>query len=487
MPWQATPSPAPRLLLLNAPLADELGLDPAALRGGRRHVRRQRAARGREPIAQAYAGHQFGGFSPRSATAARSCWARSSTAPAAGATSQLKGSGRTRFSRGGDGKAAVGPMLREYVISEAMAALGIPTTRASRSSPPASRSLRETVAAGRGPDPRGRQPHPRRDVRVLRRARRTASRAAAGRLRDRPPLPGAADAPDSYLEFFERVVERQAALIAQWMLVGFIHGVMNTDNMAISGETIDYGPCAFMNAYDPATVFSSIDHGGRYAYGNQPASRSGTWPASPRRCCRCSTPTTEAAVAAATAVLDAFPARYGAALAPSGSAPSSACARPTPERRRALADWLALLHASGSTSRSPGAPLRRRARRRRRGARRCSREPDAWSTRWRERWRRATSSVAEAVAAAMRRVNPVSSRATTGSRKRSPPRPPATSARSSACSRRCAARSTSAPALERYAEPAPPRSRPATGRSAAPDDARAAQASNTTRAITDPR
>ena len=203
----------------------------------------------------------------------------------------LKGSGRTPFARGGDGKAAVGPMLREYVIGEAMHGLGIPTTRALAVVATGERVIRERGAAGRG-----------------------AARVAASHLRvgtfqyaaasgDRDLLraladyaiarhyPEAAGATNRYLELYRRVVEAQARLVARWMLAGFVHGVMNTDNTTISGETIDYGPCAFMDAFDPATVFSSIDERGRYAYGNQPRSCSGTWPGWRRPCCRCSTTT----------------------------------------------------------------------------------------------------------------------------------------------------------------------------------------------------
>src|SRR6266568_3232481 len=182
----------------------------------------------------------------------------------------LKGSGRTPFARGGDGKAAVGPMLREYLIGEAMHGLRIPTTRALAVVATGDRVVRETALPGA----------------VLTRVAASHLRvgtfqyAAASGGRDRlraladyaigRHYPEAAGAPDRYLELFRRVSGAQAALVARWMLAGFVHGVMNTDNTTISGETIDYGPCAFMDAYDPATVFSSIDHGGRYAYGHQP-------------------------------------------------------------------------------------------------------------------------------------------------------------------------------------------------------------------------
>ncbi len=185
---------------------------------------------------------------------------------------QLKGAGQTRFSRRGDGRAALGPMLREYIISEAMHALGIPTTRSLAVVTTGEPVYRETVLDGRGADARRREPHPRRHHGVGGRASRpcSARRALADYTRA-PALPRTGRTrPSPHFALFEAIVERQARLIARWQHVGFIHGVMNTDNMALSGETIDYGPCAFMDAYDPATVFSSIDHGGRYAYGNQP-------------------------------------------------------------------------------------------------------------------------------------------------------------------------------------------------------------------------
>jgi len=184
---------------------------------------------------------------------------------------QLKGAGRTQFSRGGDGRAALGPMLREYVISEAMSALGVPTTRSLAvvtTGEPVQRAsqlpgaILTRVATSHIRVGTFQYLAARQDVASL--------RLLADYAIDRH-YPQLADVPGMYLGFVRAVMDRQAALIAQWQLVGFIHGVMNTDNMAISGETIDYGPCAFMNAYDPDTVFSSIDHAGRYAYGNQPA------------------------------------------------------------------------------------------------------------------------------------------------------------------------------------------------------------------------
>ncbi|CAN5580230.1 YdiU family protein [soil metagenome] len=272
--WSAArpaPYPSPRVSILNHKLADELGLnlttlsteEAAALFAG------QTIPDGSQPIAQAYAGHQYGGFSMLGD--GRAILLGEHRTPSGKLVDiQFKGSGPTRYSRRGDGLAALGPMLREYIISEAMAALGIPTTR----------SL-AVVATGET------------IFRTLPQRGAILTRVAASHLRvgtfefvarqdaaNVPVLadyaiqrhyPELSDSPHKYREFFRAVLDRQASLIARWQLVGFIHGVMNTDNMAISGETIDYGPCAFMNAYDPATVFSSIDRDGRYAYGNQPA------------------------------------------------------------------------------------------------------------------------------------------------------------------------------------------------------------------------
>lgn len=271
-PAKPAPVAAPRVVILNHRLADELGLNleglapdaAASLFAG------QDLPVGSLPIAQAYAGHQYGNFTMLGD--GRAILLGEHRTPSGQLVDiQFKGSGQTRFSRRGDGRAALGPMLREYIISEAMFALGIPTTRSLAVVTTGEPLMRET----------------RRQGAVLTRVAAShirvgtfeyvASRGDEANLRvladytisrHYPNLP---DSTNRYLEFFRAVMDRQAALVAQWQLVGFVHGVMNTDNMAISGETIDYGPCAFMNAYDPATVFSSIDHSGRYAYGNQPA------------------------------------------------------------------------------------------------------------------------------------------------------------------------------------------------------------------------
>jgi uncharacterized protein YdiU (UPF0061 family) len=267
---------APRIAILNQRLAAELGLDlhevPDELAAN--WFAGQQLPPGAVPIAQAYAGHQYGGFTMLGDGRAI-LLGEQRTARGVRYDIQLKGAGQTRFSRAGDGRAALGPMLREYLISEAMVALGIPST--------------QSLAVVTTGEPVYRE----RTLRGAILTRVAASHIRVGTFqylaarRDEPNLrlladytigrhdPDLTHEPDRYERFLRAVVNRQAALIAQWQLVGFVHGVMNTDNMAVSGETIDYGPCAFLDTYHPDTVFSSIDHGGRYAYGNQP--RIGQW------------------------------------------------------------------------------------------------------------------------------------------------------------------------------------------------------------------
>ena len=272
VPWQAETAPDPRLLVLNEPLAAELGLDAAWLRGddGVRLLVGDLVPGGATPVAQAYAGHQFGGFNPRLGDGRALLLGELVGADGRPRDLHLKGSGRTPFARGGDGLAVVGPMLREYVVSEAMHALRIPTTRSLAVVATGRPVRRETVQPG-AVLARVASSHLR--VGSFQYARATGDDALLRRLADHAIArhhPDAAHAERPYRALFEAVVGAQASLVAQWMLVGFVHGVMNTDNMTISGETIDYGPCAFMEAFDPATVFSSIDEGARYAYGNQP-------------------------------------------------------------------------------------------------------------------------------------------------------------------------------------------------------------------------
>jgi uncharacterized protein YdiU (UPF0061 family) len=272
LPWQAEEAPDPRLLVLNEPLAGELGLDPAWLRSadGLQLLVGAAVPDGAAPVAQAYAGHQFGGFVPRLGDGRALLLGELTGADGRLRDLHLKGSGRTPFARGGDGLAAIGPMLREYVVSEGMHALGVPTTRSLAVVATGRPVRRETVLPG-AVLARVASSHLR--VGSFQYARATGDVELLRKLADHAIArhhPAAAGAAAPYRALFEAVVAAQASLVARWMLVGFVHGVMNTDNMTISGETIDYGPCAFMDAYDPATVYSSIDAGGRYAYGNQP-------------------------------------------------------------------------------------------------------------------------------------------------------------------------------------------------------------------------
>jgi serine/tyrosine/threonine adenylyltransferase len=277
VPWQADEVPDPQLLVLNDALATELGLDPDALRSpeGVRLLVGNAVPDGAKPVAQAYAGHQFGGFVPRLGDGRALLLGELTDVEGRLRDLHLKGSGRTPFSRGGDGLAAVGPMLREYVVSEAVHALGIPTTRSLAVVATGRAIRRETLLPG-AVLARVASSHLR--VGSFQYARATGDVDLLRRLADHAIARhgigsgdgGEADAGNPYLALFETVVAAQASLVAQWMLVGFVHGVMNTDNTTISGETIDYGPCAFLDAFDPATVFSSIDTGGRYAYGHQP-------------------------------------------------------------------------------------------------------------------------------------------------------------------------------------------------------------------------
>jgi len=270
---RSTPVPvrSPAIVALNAPLARMLGLDGEALAGsdGAAACSGNALPPGADPIAQAYAGHQYGHFT--NLGDGRAILLGEQLAPDGGRFDlQLKGSGRTRYSRGGDGRAALGPMLREYLVSEAMHALGIPTTRSLAVATTGEAVFRESALPGAVL------------VRVAASHIRVGTFQYAAAVADPSLLPallahsigrhdpGLAGADGQALGFLDAVVERQASLVARWMHVGFVHGVMNTDNVAVSGETIDYGPCAFLDAYDPATVFSSIDRQGRYAYGNQP-------------------------------------------------------------------------------------------------------------------------------------------------------------------------------------------------------------------------
>ena len=267
-----TPVAAPRLIRLNTALAETLSLDPAELASaeGVEILAGNRVAEGSEPIALAYAGHQFGNFVPQLGDGRAILLGELIGRDGKRRDVQLKGSGPTPFSRRGDGRAALGPVLREYLVSEAMAALGVPTTRALAAVLSGEPVWRETPLPG-AVLTRIAASHIR--VGTFQYFAARGDQAAVRQLADHAiarHYPAAAQAENPYRALLESVVARQAELVARWLLVGFIHGVMNTDNCSISGETIDYGPCAFLDAYDPGKVFSSIDQTGRYAYGNQP-------------------------------------------------------------------------------------------------------------------------------------------------------------------------------------------------------------------------
>lgn len=269
---EPVPVDEPGFIRLNQHLADELGLalptdekELAAIFSGNTLLP------GSEPIAQAYAGHQFGHFVPQLGDGRAVLLGEVVTDSGKRFDIQLKGSGKTKFSRGGDGRSPLGPVIREYVVSEAMYALGVPTSRTLAMVETGEKVFRETRLAG-GISTRVTSSH----VRVG-----TFEYFAARKMWDEVKLladyvidrhyPEAHEADNPYVALFESVVRAQANLVAHWMRLGFIHGVMNTDNTLLCGETIDYGPCAFMDHYDPAKVFSSIDHQGRYAFNNQPA------------------------------------------------------------------------------------------------------------------------------------------------------------------------------------------------------------------------
>ncbi len=266
------PVPSPKLVLLNETVVASLGLNSQALKReeGIAVLAGNKAPSGSNPIAQAYAGHQFGHFNMLGDGRAL-LYGEQITPSNERMDIALKGSGRTPYSRGGDGRAALGPMLREYIISEAMFGLGIPTSRSLAVVSTGETIIRETDLPG-AILTRIASSHLR--VGTFQYAAQWGTDEELQTLADytlERHFPNYLGNTNPYLYLLQEVIKKQASLIAKWQLVGFIHGVMNTDNMTISGETIDYGPCAFMDAYDPATVFSSIDRQGRYAYGNQPS------------------------------------------------------------------------------------------------------------------------------------------------------------------------------------------------------------------------
>ena len=417
-PWQPATVPVPSLLFFNRALALELGLDPDRLDGpdGAAIFAGNQVPQGAEPLAQVYAGHQFGGFSAQLGDGRALLLGEVIDRLGQRRDLMLKGSGRTPFSRRGDGKAALGPMLREVLIGEAMQALGVPTTRALAVTATGESVHRERPLPG-AVLTRVAASHLRVGTFEFFSARRDTERvrqlAEYAIARHDPDLAGT---DDRYLGLLRRVAQRQAALVAQWMNVGFIHGVLNTDNVAVSGETIDYGPCAFLETYDPDAVFSSIDHGGRYAYRNQPPVT--RWNLA--RLAETLLPLiagqdTEAAVSSAvgqaTEVTDAFPAWYAAGLLTGQRAKLGLQGGDDMSDRTLAEDWLTLLQnyrvdftlgwrRLADAADGDEGPLR--------SLFTDPQAPEAWLARWRSRAGREGHSAADwsERAGRMRRVNP---------------------------------------------------------------------------------
>ncbi len=405
-----TPVAAPSLIKFNHALAAELNFQPAELAT---HAlvdvfSGNVLPPGTAPIAMAYAGHQFGHFVPQLGDGRAILLGEMRDQGGVSRDIQLKGSGRTPFSRSGDGRAALGPVLREYAVSEAMHALGIPTTR-SLAAVASGESVRREVALPGAILTRVAASH----VRVgsfeyfSARGDLGAVKALADYVIDRH-YPSAAHDTAPYISLLAQVVARQASLIAQWMNVGFIHGVMNTDNMAVSGETIDFGPCAFMDAFDPAAVFSSIDERGRYAYANQP--HAAVWNLA--RFAETLLPLIDAeparAVDAATEVVSGFAARFAEAWL-NGMRCKLGLSTQEPDDRVLAEDLLAAMHRGQAdftlTFRALcDAPEDESAAR----IRACLADGadfDRWEPRWRARLAREPQS-ASPRGASMRRANP---------------------------------------------------------------------------------
>lgn len=398
----------PRLLAVNELLAAELGLDAKALASetGVAVLAGNTVAEGSDPIALAYAGHQFGSFVPQLGDGRAVLLGEVVGKDGKRRDLQLKGSGPTPFSRRGDGRAALGPVLREYVVSEAMSALGIPTTRALAAVATGEPVLRETVLPG-AVLTRVASSHLRVGTFQYFAAREDADALVAlTRHALERHYPDALDEPNQALALLDRVVTAQASLVAKWIGVGFVHGVMNTDNTSISGETIDYGPCAFLDEYDPMKTFSSIDQGRRYAFMNQP--RIAQWNVT--RLAECLLPqideSEERASEIAIARLNDFNERFETALADVLRKKMGLFTEVPGDLELALdllrrlagpqVDFTVFFRALSNTDRSPDA------------AASLFDDPGAfheWAERWRARLREENSSP-EARAEAMRRVNP---------------------------------------------------------------------------------
>ena len=310
-----TAMPRPQLIRFNKALAHELGLNADQLDSliGTEIFSGSRIPDGAMPLSMAYAGHQFGGYAPRLGDGRAILLGEVIDTNGVRRDIQLKGTGRTPFSRGGDGRAVLGPVLREYILSESMHALGIPTSRALAATLTGETVMRDRPLPG-AMFTRVARSHVRIGTFQYFAAHndQRSIRALADYVLQRH-YPEAAESEHPYDALFAAVLERQAALVAKWMHVGFIHGVMNTDNMQIAGETIDYGPCAFMDSYDPNTVYSSIDRLGRYAYENQP--RAAYWNLAwlVRALLPCMDEDAAVAAQRAQAISDGFPAKYEAA------------------------------------------------------------------------------------------------------------------------------------------------------------------------------
>src|SRR5882757_3808408 len=404
MPWRVTPVPAPSLLVLNGELAEELAVDADLLResAGVALLAGNAAPDGVSPVAQAYSGHQFGGYVPRLGDGRALLLGEVVDRRGRRRDLHLKGSGRTPFARGGDGKAAVGPMLREYLMGEAMHALGIPTTRGLAVVSTGETVVRETALPGAVLS-RVAASHLR--VGTFQYAASSVEPGLVRKLADYAiarHYPDAAGSPDQYLEFYRRVVDAQASLVARWMLVGFVHGVMNTDNMSISGQTIDYGPCAFMDAFSPATVFSSIDQTSRYAYGNQPVMAQWNLARLGETLLPLIEESADAAVEAATDALHSFAERYDSYLI-SGTAAKLGM---DDTDRTLVGELLALLESQRVDWTQFFRALSDHLRGHPEPARSLFAEPGAFDT-WADRWQDRLSPDRHAAATAMDRVNPV--------------------------------------------------------------------------------
>lgn len=408
VPWQPAAAPAPKPVRLNRELAEELGADPDLLAGpeGLAMFAGNLLPAGAKPVAQAYAGHQFGGFSPRLGDGRALLLGEVIDRQGRRRDIAFKGSGRTPFSRNGDGKCALGPALREFLVGEAMHALGIPTTQAlavvatgdmvrrDRALPGAvltriaASHLRvgtfEYVAVHHGPAA----------------VHKLADYAIA---RHDPDLVGRAD---RYLALLDAVAGRQAELVARWLGVGFIHGVMNTDNMTISGETIDYGPCAFLESYHPRTVYSSIDSQGRYAYGHQASIAQWNLARLAETLLPLIDTDMDRAIAAATAVIEAFPERHAACWLTVMRAKLGIDDSGDAETDRALADdFLSLLQRGRHDFTNSFRALHDFADGRPQAlARLFADDPDAAA--WQQRWQARQPQRDAALLATMKRANP---------------------------------------------------------------------------------